>query len=615
MPLPTTSSATDYESHLYYYMQSGALSEAFSDVWGEFIDLTNGAGNDTPGVRWLAGEDLPIGAVRSMSDPPSFGDPDRMTSGNYYCGTADGGGVHTNGGVANKAAFLMVDGGSFNGYTVTGIGLDKTARIWYEVQTNLFTSGSDYADLYDDLRQACTNLTGTGGITSADCQEVTDAVSATAMNVPPTNCAATHAPLCAAGTPINLFFDDLENPYSGNWSHGALSGYDRWYYPQTPNDYDWDATYATSGVYNFWGVDQGSVGDTYMRMTGGVSLPAGAYLHFNHAYSFENGRDGGVLEYSTNGGASWNDAGSLSTYNGYDGALPTTYGNPLGGRSAFMNDSYGYISTRASLASLAGQTIRFRFRLGSDSIGPAYYGWFIDDVRIYTCPIIDYDHSTYLPIVTKNYGEALPSGIINGDFEAGHTGWTEYSSNPRDIIKTSFPGTVTAHSGIWAAWLGGAYNDISYIQQQVTVPTGAPYLAYYHWIASADYCGYDFGGVLINGSVVDVYGLCTSSSTGGWVRHTVYLGSYAGQSVTLQIRVETDSTYNSNLFVDDVTFTASAATGFAEPLAVDPASTAPRSGSHSPSTAFDHRLAPPIGEPTVVDELAPSGNKDQSAVH
>jgi hypothetical protein len=184
----------------------------------------------------------------------------------------------------------------------------------------------------------------------------------------------------------------------------------------------------------------------------------------------------------------------------------------------------------------------------------------------------------YLPIVVKSHGTSS-GGIVNGDFEAGHSGWTEYSTHGWPLITTSFAAGVTPHGGTWAAWLGGDYDDISYLQQQVTVPTSTPYLAYYHWIASADYCGWDYAQVRINGTTVQQYDLCTSQNTGGWVRHTVYLGSYAGQSVTLQMRVETDSSYNSNLFVDDVTFAASAATGFPEPLAVDPASAAPRSGS------------------------------------
>jgi hypothetical protein len=159
-------------------------------------------------------------------------------------------------------------------------------------------------------------------------------------------------------------------------------------------------------------------------------------------------------------------------------------------------------------------------------------------------------------------------GIVNGDFENGSTGWTEYSTHGYQIIiNSSFPGGVTPHGGSWAAWLGGDYNDISYIQQQVTISGATPYLSYYHWIASEDSCGFDVAGVLINGVVVDTYNLCSSQDTGGWVKHSVNLSAYAGQSVTLQIRVETDSTLNSNLFVDDVSFAFTASpTSDSEPL-------------------------------------------------
>ena len=49
--------------------------------------------------------------------------------------------------------------------------------------------------------------------------------------------------------------------------------------------------------------------------------------------------------------------------------------------------------------------------------------------------------------------------------------------------------------------------------------------------------------------------------------HNVNLSAYAGQSVALQIRVVTDGSLNSNLFVDDASFafTASAAND-SEPL-------------------------------------------------
>ncbi len=79
------------------------------------------------------------------------------------------------------------------------------------------------------------------------------------------------------------------------------------------------------------------------------------------------------------------------------------------------------------------------------------------------------------------------------------------------------------------------YDDISYVQQQVTISAVTPYLIYWHWIASEDFCGYDFGGVLVNGSSVDEYDLCDSADTGTWVRRSVNLSAYAGQSVYFAI--------------------------------------------------------------------------------
>jgi bacillolysin len=178
-----THGVTQYTSGLVYYAQSGAINESFSDVFGELIDLSNNAGTDTAETRWLIGEDIPsLGVIRNMANPPAYNDPDKVTSPLYYKGAADNAGVHINSGVNNKAAYLMTDGGTFNGKTVTGLGLFKVSKIYYEVQTKLLTSGSSYNDLYNALNQGCSNLIGTAGITADDCQQVRNATDAVEMN-------------------------------------------------------------------------------------------------------------------------------------------------------------------------------------------------------------------------------------------------------------------------------------------------------------------------------------------------------------------------------------------------------------------------------------------------
>jgi Zn-dependent metalloprotease len=387
-----THGVTQYESNLFYYYQSGAINESFSDLWGEYYDQTNGLGTDAAGVKWQIGEDISgQGALRNMSNPPAFGDPDKMSSPNYYEGQEDNGGVHYNSGVNNKAVYLMVDGGTSNGKTVSPLGWDKTAAIYYEANTNLLSSGADYSDLYYALQQACTNLIGQKGITAGDCAEVKDAVDAVEMNGQPAPNFNTDAPLCDVGSPLaTILSDDLEAGI-GNWtfSNGA--------YPRWQVDSPDFGPYAQSGLHSLYADDYPDVVTDASARLKSFTVQSNTYLRFAQAYDFETGYltgnptlynfDGGVLEYSTNNGASWLDAGSLIDVNGYKGTLASGWNNPLSARPAFVGTSHGYITTRLNLSTLVGQTISFRWRMGLDSIGYSA-GWWVDNVQAYTCPII-----------------------------------------------------------------------------------------------------------------------------------------------------------------------------------------------------------------------------------
>jgi hypothetical protein len=166
------------------------------------------------------------------------------------------------------------------------------------------------------------------------------------------------------------------------------------------------------------------------------------------------------------------------------------------------------------------------------------------------------EYFVYLPLVVN---PAQPVAVPNGDFESGYTIWVESSTNDYAlIIDSGFPSNVIPRSGSWAAWLGGFKNETSTIQQQVTVPPSAPYLAYWHWILSTDYCGYDVASVRVNGTAVSTYSLCTSANTNGWVRQVINLSAYAGQTVNLEFRAVIDHSLRSDLFIDDVVFQSSA---------------------------------------------------------
>ena len=79
--------------------------------------------------RWLMGEksDAFGGAIRDMWNPTCYGDPGKVSDAEYICGTEDSGGVHSNSGVINHGYAFLVDGGTFNGATIDGIGIDQGA--------------------------------------------------------------------------------------------------------------------------------------------------------------------------------------------------------------------------------------------------------------------------------------------------------------------------------------------------------------------------------------------------------------------------------------------------------------------------------------------------------
>jgi hypothetical protein len=115
-----------------------------------------------------------------------------------------------------------------------------------------------------------------------------------------------------------------------------------------------------------------------------MSVGAGPLsISFQHRFSFENGGwDGGVIEISTNGGASWSDIG-VGSYNGATNAVTSA---PIGAsRPAFVNRIVGWPAfanvTRNLGVTYANQNVMIRFRIGSDESTGAP-GWDIDNIVV-----------------------------------------------------------------------------------------------------------------------------------------------------------------------------------------------------------------------------------------
>jgi hypothetical protein len=166
-----------------------------------------------------------------------------------------------------------------------------------------------------------------------------------------------------------------------------------------------------------------------------------------------------------------------------------------------------------------------------------------------------------MPLIFMTEPPPLPS-LDNGDFEAGQDGsWTESSQQDVPLIVNSFePNPLTPHSGKWGGWLGGVYEEEADLSQEVSIPPDSTsvFLTYWYWISSVDDCGFDHGWVEVNGTKLKNYDLCSTNNTNSWVKHSVDISNFAGQTVTINFHVDTDDIFNSNFFLDDVAFNASA---------------------------------------------------------
>lgn len=434
-----------FTANTIYEYQSGALNEAYSDIWGETIDLLNnyedegenlsvrtGSGCDNSAIRWKMGEDSEAfgGAIRDMWDPTCFGNPGKSSDdAEYNCSTSDNGGVHGNSGIPNHAYALLVDGGTYNGQTISGLGFTKAAHIFWRVQSVYLTPTSDFISFADALEASASDLLGTNLkglstdaaatglsgeiITVSDLEQVTKAILAVELRGYPEQTACGYAAIAYPAAVTSLCDASTSNPlFSEDWESGLRS----WTVTQLPsNQFDWiprdwaiegalpDARSGT-GIFaansNYGGDCITVIQDGLIRLESPlITMPDIAtgdfHMSFNHYVYTEADYDGGNIKYSTDDGTTWSviPSGSFTT-NSYNSELTTSIDgntNPMAGEVAFSGVSNGWGQSTVDLTSLgvlANSGLKLRFELGTDGCNGSNFGWYLDEIVIYNCSAV-----------------------------------------------------------------------------------------------------------------------------------------------------------------------------------------------------------------------------------
>ena len=169
-----------------------------------------------------------------------------------------------------------------------------------------------------------------------------------------------------------LFFEDDMESGQGGWTHYADQGTDDWAIIISGHAHSPGRVWFCSDVYD--------LKDDHL-ITPQLVVTNLSEFTFWHRYDMESSYDGCVIEISTDGGSSWADLGPNITQGGYNSTISTSFGNPIGGRSAWSGLSDAMSQVVVDLSNYAGSTANVRFRLATDT-SVSDDGWYIDDVMV-----------------------------------------------------------------------------------------------------------------------------------------------------------------------------------------------------------------------------------------
>eukprot|EP00727_Mastigamoeba_balamuthi_P011706 m51a1_g7158 hypothetical protein (546) ;mRNA; f:13353-15546 len=173
---------TDFLDRLWYEAQSGALNEAWSDIFAGVLDIMT-----NQHASWSCMSTMQSGksfrGLRDMWKPDcvmrtsSIVYPNKVS--NMFCSPGDNAGVHINSLIPSRAFAMLTDGSAKHG--VMGVGLNASMKIFTRAKF-LSTPMTTFALYASYLTTACEQLVTTdSSITASTCSSVAGVIAATQL--------------------------------------------------------------------------------------------------------------------------------------------------------------------------------------------------------------------------------------------------------------------------------------------------------------------------------------------------------------------------------------------------------------------------------------------------
>ena len=262
------------------------------------------------------------------------------------------------------------------------------------------------------------------------------------------------AGVCPLGTiPSTLAAEDFETGALG-WTIGGSGS-------------TWAPSTAQShgGTHSFHATSPDLVTDQHL-ISRAVTLPTGqaplSMQFWNYQVLEAQGTehtvgcwDGAIVEISTDNGLTWSQLPStVLLTDPYHALVDGFTGNPLGNLQAWCGNALPWINSVVRLDAYAGQTVRFRFRLGTNAT-VASEGWYVDDFAVQSCT-------------------ALVPRLSVKDITVDEAHHTEHPSTAVFEVKLTNP-AATAVTVQYKTVDGTATAGLDYVANSgtVTIPAGS----------------------------------------------------------------------------------------------------------------------------------------------